>query len=92
MGTLVVNEGMSFNIMVGEAFKNCEVLGVFKDTKNNKKYIIYTDYEKDKYDNYPIYGALIEKDGDYYKIMDIDNENVIKVMNAVLSKSTDALR
>lgn len=89
---LVINEGMSFNLKIGEAFKSCEVLGTFKDTKNNRMYIIYTDYEKDCNNSYPIYGAEIINIDNHYKIININDEKIIRVMNAVLSKSAQALR
>ncbi len=63
-----------------------DVLLSFISEKDNKKYIAYTNYEKDEDNNLIINSALYENN----KVLPIENEDAIKVIDRMINTLNEA--
>lgn len=90
--TWVINEDMSFNVLINGVEKTCEVLGTFKDPEDNRLFVVYTDYEYDDNNEYNMFASEIVKDADVYRLEEIYEPRIIDIMNAVIEKTRNSLK
>ena len=66
-----------------------EILFTFESEDTNKKYIVYTDNEKDKDGMIKTYASIYEEDGDMLKLSKIEDDKEWNVVEKLLNHATE---
>ncbi len=69
-----------------------EILFTFESEDTNKKYIVYTNNEKDKDDMIKTYASIYEEDGDVLKFSKIEDEKEWNVVEKLLNHATEEMK
>jgi len=68
----------------------CEMMASYTDPENNKAYIAYTDYIYDDDGNFGIFFSELIKDGEgNITLGEIDDEEIIRLLKALVSKAAE---
>ncbi|MBO4600641.1 MAG: DUF1292 domain-containing protein [Bacilli bacterium] len=66
-----------------------EILFTFESEDTNKKYIVYTDNEKDKDGMIKTYASIYEEDGKMLKLSKIEDDKEWNVVEKLLNQATE---
>ena len=66
-----------------------EILFTFESEDTNKKYIVYTDNEKDEDDMIKTYASIYEEENDVLHLSKIEDEKEWNVVEKLLNQATE---
>ena len=85
------DETMKFTVLDDNGNEvECEVLFTFESDETGKNYLIYTDNSMDEDGNVNIFASSYDPDADESKLMPLETERELEIIQAVLNEVQNA--